>query len=285
MYKGKPYGVNSGSLTSWACVWYNKNLVKKAKLKDPADLLSSKTWTWDKWVEYSTAISKLSTQSGKVYGTNVPHPLAFITSNGGKAVKSINNKDVWSLDAPEAIDSLKFLKNVASSNYTGGTPEDFANGNLGFLYAFSWETGFSDNMADKWGLLPYPIGPNTKDFTAYNEELQLMTLPKSGKHPKEAARIWTELSKPYPGVDIAREAYSNTLSDDKDIETALMMQTKFSLDRYWGYQEIQNLIYAQDNSALNNAISDKATRPVEERVKDITPAAQAAIDKLWAKYK
>lgn len=284
IYKGRPYGVNSEPPVSWACVWYNKTLVKEAKLKDPAGLISSGTWTWDKWVDYSKAISKLGTKDVRIYGTNIPYPLAFVASNGGRAVKSINNRDVWALNAPEAIDSLKFLRNVANSDYAGGTPDNFAGGRSGFLFAFSWEADFINRLTDKWGLLPYPIGPSAGDFTAYSDELQLMTLPKAGKHPKEAARIWTELSRPYTGVDMDRAAYSKTLGTDKDIKTALMLQTKLSLDRYRGYKDIQNLIFADGNS-IGDIVADKTARPIEEWVNEISPAAEDAISRIWTKYK
>lgn len=286
MYKGKPYGVNSEPPTSWACVWYNKTLMEKAGLKDPYEMVYSLTWTWEKWIEYSGAVSALSTDDQKVYGTNIPHYLAFIASNGGRAVRRVNDRDAWTLDSPEAIDAVRFLKNIMKNDFVGGDARDFAEGRLGFYFSFNWANDFKEKMTDEWGMLPYPIGPNIDDYTAYTEEVQLMCLPKEAPYPKETAIIWTELSRPYPDYDYARSIYGKYFKTIRDVETALMLQNKLSLDRYWGYDKIRfDIISSNNGRSLADAIEGTYGRMYEEWLEEVTPMANSILEEIWSKYK
>ncbi len=289
MFKGHPMGVNHQQMTSYYRLFYNRSMMQRLGLADPQTLVASKQWTWAKFEEYLSKIAQDTDNDGKldIYGVSGFPWVAVVASNGGKVVSDVNGKDVWTLNKPEAVEALKWYSKLQSQGYIGGGQADFVAGKSGFYTDYG--TGFKANMKDKWGVLPFPIGPKAKDYASWWDEVHLMTIPKNSKYPKEVAAIWTDLSRWYSNAPsrekMHRDVLENMYDDPRDVEMDVFLASKFWLDKYFAYNEIMNELWPGGGQDIENVIDGSAGKTIDQWMAEKSGKMQNIIDQLWATFK
>ncbi len=288
MYKGQVMGVNHQQMTSYWRMFYNRSMMQRLGLPDPQTLVASKQWTWQKFEEYLSKIAQDTDNDGKmdIYGVARFSWSAVVASNGGKIVTEINGKDYWTLNRPEAVEALKWWQKLYNAGYIGGAVADFTAGKVGFYVDYG--TGFKTNMKDKWGVLPFPMGPSAKDYASWWDEVHLMCIPANSKYPKEVAAIWTDLSRWYPNAPnrekMHRDVVENMFDDPRDAEMDIFLSSKFWLDKYYSYQDVNREIWPGGGDDIENVLQGTAGKTIEQWLNERSAKCQNLIDQLWASF-
>ena len=172
---GIPYPQYIGNL------YFMPSIIKEFGLVNPQELYEQKTWTWDKFKEYATAMTvKGSTKDEDRYGFVVSDamqfPRAMIISNGGNAIVFDNalNKYVYGLNDSMAQQALQFIKDMLDKGIGYYTVADewaisaqmFKDRRLGFYEAFNKHSfvnaplHLASDLGEPYGWVPYPCGPS-----------------------------------------------------------------------------------------------------------------------------
>jgi ABC-type glycerol-3-phosphate transport system substrate-binding protein len=180
LWAGKKYGLFEGAQTPTGGLWYNKALLKKENIVDPAELVKKNEWTWDKFLEMCKKLTKDTNGDGKTdqwgYYDIYLFVNAIITNGGALIDKSNANKPKFNLDTEPnkraiqwAYDLVKTYKVVPKV----GTTDDmemfglFYNNKVAF-FTYLAEYGplcVNKGMnADDLGYTFFPKGPDAKDY-------------------------------------------------------------------------------------------------------------------------
>ena len=139
-------------------VYVNRDILKEAGLPYPSE------WDWDEFSRYASAMT-----SGDVHGVGLEPTLIrlapFVWSLGGEIVDDLEDPRSLTLDEPEAIEALTYLKDVATAS--GPSLEDitaqdletrFAAGKLGMFLSSRRETPVFREIQDlNWDVAPLPV--------------------------------------------------------------------------------------------------------------------------------
>ncbi|MCL2084411.1 MAG: extracellular solute-binding protein [Oscillospiraceae bacterium] len=159
---------------------FNMNLIREANLENPQDLWDRGEWTWDKWREYLSALTKDTTGDGAIdvygwsgYWTNLLENLLF---SNGTTVASGPNETLSSTASIEVLDLIYTIYNVERT----ARPWDqsnweinnnlYADGRSGFWIGADWifqEQGGAD-LPFEIGVVPWPVGPHGGKDTNYH---------------------------------------------------------------------------------------------------------------------
>ncbi|WP_270888519.1 extracellular solute-binding protein [Pedococcus sp. 5OH_020] len=192
-YQGKMYGMPD--LSSARAMFYNKTLFQKAGISAPP-----KTWA-----EFQADATKIAGLGNGAIGYGLP--LGPEESQGEFSIWMFNNggdwkKDgKWTINSPENVETLTFLKSLATKKLTQNNPgktnrqdafDLFASGKVGMVVGFSPLAGKLD--ADKkvqYGVAPMPTKadggtPQTFGVTDY-----LMAFKKKGN--QDAVKAFYDL--------------------------------------------------------------------------------------------
>ncbi len=190
MWAGKKYGLFEGAQTPTGGLWYNKALLKKENIVDPAELVKKNEWTWDKFLEMCKKLTKDTNGDGKTdqwgYYDTYLFENAIITNGGTLIDKSNPNKPKFNLDTEPnkraiqwAYDLVKTYKVVPKV----GTTDDmemfglFYNNKVAF-FTYLAEYGplcVNKGMnADDLGYTFFPKGPDAKDYYLHAPTLNIV---------------------------------------------------------------------------------------------------------------
>lgn len=139
-------------------VYLNRDILKEAGLPYPSE------WDWNEFSRYASAMT-----SGDVHGVGLEPTLIrlapFVWSLGGEIVDDLEDPRSLTLDTPEAIEALTYLKDVATAS--GPSLEDitaqdletrFAAGKLGMFLSSRRETPvFREIQELNWDVAPLPV--------------------------------------------------------------------------------------------------------------------------------
>lgn len=165
------YAIADSTAPLWnsSALFYNKAAFEDAGLTDPYELFVKGEWKWDIFTDYC---HKLTYDSGTGaidhWGLTTWFPVEpFVASNGGDAVKVVDGKPTYSLNAPEVVFALNYAaeKMPAGPSLADVGPDYyFASGQAAMYYEGYWYA--SDARAllgENLGIVPFPLGP---DFDA-----------------------------------------------------------------------------------------------------------------------
>ncbi|WP_052344905.1 extracellular solute-binding protein [Thermocrispum municipale] len=158
-YEGDQYGLPF--IASARLLFYNKDLFDKAGVKEPPK-------TWD---ELKEAAKKISDLPGDYIGYGLPlgpeeaqgEFQIWMNSNGGHWV---DDKGNWTIDSPENLETLQFLKSMVDEGLTQPNPaktdradviEAFAAGKIGMIRGLPQT---HNNIADQGNKFKYDVAPN-----------------------------------------------------------------------------------------------------------------------------
>lgn len=261
-------------------VYYNKSLLEREGLGDPAELVGSMQWTWEKFKELAIGATKDKNGDGlnDLWGlvttdwiaNNMEKPFIW-TNNGRVATQGADGKYQFAMGEPEVQETLSYLNDllyvnkVLKPNQQGSDPnqnvQDFVEGKVAFMINPSYAPeAWLTNMEDDFGVLPLPMGPKADDYVALGNELKLWVMTTTNANADKAAIIFDAISEPLRGsLEADQDAYYdefrlNILRDDASLDVFKMMSSKTIADATWGMAGgdiIANAIYsvARDNSA------------------------------------
>ena len=171
---GVPYPQYIGNL------FFMPSVMAEFELPNPQELYEQKSWTWDKFKEYSTKMTVTGAtpeenRYGFVISNEMKFPRAFILSNGGNAITfdETQNKYIYGLNDPKAQQALQYIKDMLDQGIGYFTKGDdwqksalmFKEKKTGFFEAFNkncFVTGelfLSDGLDEDYAWVPYPNGP------------------------------------------------------------------------------------------------------------------------------
>lgn len=192
-YEGKMYGMPD--LSSARAMFYNKALFKQAGIAEPP-----KTWA-----EFEADAKKVSDLGNGAIGYGLP--LGPEEAQGEFSIWAFNNggdwkKDgKWTVNSPENVETLTFLKSLATKKLTQNNPgktnrqdafDLFASGKVGMVVGFSPLAATLDKDAKvDYGVVPMPTKadggtPQTFGVTDY-----LMAFKKKGN--QDAVKAFYDL--------------------------------------------------------------------------------------------
>lgn len=223
-YDGKQYGLQFYRPPEVRyCIVMNKTLLKANNINPDTiyDAVKNKTWTFEKLKSLAAAC----TDSGKkTYGiVGYPDYMAngFMTANGANLVTRSSGKASFTGSSNAAINAMTYLYNLVNTDkvvftngaqlgtaqtwdavYRGYDPvKEFLKGKTAFLLHESWvlnqqiKAGAQDTNME-YGMVPYPIGPDAKDYTSDSRNNRLFTLIRTNKDYEKSAVIFNALARP-----------------------------------------------------------------------------------------
>lgn len=153
---------------------------------------------------------------------------AFIESNNGKLYKMIDNKPVFTLNEPEAIEALQFVQDLIFSKALPVPPDgsswewpiiEFQSGKYAMIGGEWWQSErYQEGMEDDYGFVVYPMGPRADQYVQVTVQANLIVIPNGVKNPEEVAFIWDEYTDPLPNAD--PDSWKQGIENrSRDIET------------------------------------------------------------------
>jgi len=192
-YKNKLYAL--GHMESTVSLYYNEDLLNKYNIK-PGTL--EDPWTWDDLFEAAKIITEGEsypaldmtynwTGEWKIYAY-----APFMWSNGGQIIGEDGLSAEGIFNSSENAEALAFLKKLVDEGVTSVTPEEsnFQLGKSALCLNGAWTIpDLENNYPDlNWGVMPYPVSPNTKELHVPTGSWQFAATSQS-KHIEEAALL------------------------------------------------------------------------------------------------
>jgi len=200
-WDNKIYGLNDGVQAPEGGLWYNKSMLAKENLEDPAELVKKGEWTWDKFLEMCRRLTKRNGNTVEQWGYYDCYlmPNAII-SNGGTLIDmtnaarptfDINNEPSktalkWAYDLVNTHKVVPALGNVNDQELY----DQFYNLKVAF---FTYAAAFGPLCVQK-GMKPadlgytyFPKGPDAQEYTVLAPTLKpVYVIPPQVKKDKKA---------------------------------------------------------------------------------------------------
>jgi len=194
-YQGKLYGLNT--MSGAVILYYNKSMIKAARLEDPNDLAKRGDWTYDRFRQYAIAMSRRDREGHAIQlGCQLPlfpFTVPAIWSFGGD-VLSADHKHCL-LASPAAIQAYQYFMDLRWKDHCAPTLSEAANGSFAFESGrlgmdFNWMGNAPRyNVKIKsfdWDICPIPSGPHGNTSIVKGNQL---VIARESDHPKEAWRF------------------------------------------------------------------------------------------------
>lgn len=292
-YDGKSYGFVNWGGSGGNMLFFNKDMFEQHGITDIYELVETKQWTWEKFEEVVTKLTQDTDGNGTIdiwgYSThsNIPN-FSWIYSNGGKYARMDGTTTVSTLTEENVIETLQFLNRLSQVNKVVEWPTEhpswdysinqFKQGKAAMINGGWWlSQDLKASMSDKFGVIPYPIGPKMDDYVFSGEELQLYVVPAHIENPEQVLKVIDEYMQPLVPADESREAdiaeAASHVYDAESVETYKMIKDKFvfadhhTLGDYWG------TVHWAINAAIGGekspqALMEEATPAWENSIKE-----------------
>ncbi|MBP5197580.1 MAG: extracellular solute-binding protein [Lachnospiraceae bacterium] len=258
-YEGKVYALAQTSAECRYGIFYNKTLFERYNLPDLYDLYKAGEWNWAKFKEVALAGNQDLDGDGEydVHGFNHRLHLAwnYLASNGADAVKKTDNGVELALETPEAMEALEayadFMQTVPHlGGWLGDWQSqiwDFRDGNSCMCLEEWWiAPEYLDEMEDSWGFVPFPIGPNGKEYVSYGKESSPLMMLNGIENPEEVAQIMDLIYQSFEdeeGWNDAIEAKFEADADDAHaVEVVMDLMNKVSISPILGFTDLDSLV-------------------------------------------
>ena len=180
------------SITTYGSVIYNPTVFKNAGLKTPEQLLYEGNWTWEKFEEYASKLTKKNStdETKSVYGIHFRYPQAwhgtvgmdYIGYENGKWVSNLNNSKLKT-----AISKYKDLndKYGGKGDDATATRQMLISGKIGmYVTCESGAIEFPEQFKDG-SLVAVCMPRYSKDEPYYNSSVvNGYVIPKGAKNPE-----------------------------------------------------------------------------------------------------
>ena len=288
------------------CMYFNKKLVKDLKLENPYDLYKNKKWTWDKMLEMADKATADINGDKKMtwddrWGIAATDPLGafpsmLYSSSGLKMVTTDSSgKFTYGMDNKEAIAVMDKIKDMVLKNKSV-TLETNANMNAwaelfmaGRALFLTYTFDVSDQiykMNDDYGLMPMPMGPYAKDYSAgISGNCGTFIMPIKNPDKVKAGKILNALAE--AGTEEASVMFNmytgRFLRDDESRQIAKDFQTKYAtVDLISFCSQADENIFNGTGKMLQDLVGSESSQ-ASSLVGAYGPKAKTAIEKFWNK--
>lgn len=208
-YEGKVYAMDIKSSMDNSVrfgVFYNRTLFEEYNLEDPAELVDSGEWTWEKFLEIAKMVTTDTDGDGvdDVAAISGEWPMYnLIASNGADIVARTDTAAVVkNLNDPKVIEAMEFGARLNSEITFGGGDADteFRNGNVAMAILEWWHVGnfyTKDGirqMEDNWGFVPFPKGPSADTYHSYGKEISPYVMLATTQNPEDVAIVFNAIT-------------------------------------------------------------------------------------------
>lgn len=278
-------------------IYYNKQLFKKAGIKEDALPTLDKPWTWNEFKvvcqklvdEYKLPAINIQLASKDEMLTYAYTP--FIWSNGGDVVNQAGTKALGYFNDPKSAEALQFIQDLVKKGYTTNTPieKGFETGKYPMLLSGSWTIAdLNENYKDlEYGILPYPVSDKTKKLVSPTGSWQVAMSSKTNE--KEASAIFikyvtnTESSKIMSlgnSVLPIRKSTIELIKNDVSEEMRFLMEQ----NQKSGHARPVVVAYPQVSRAFQQSIQDASyykENPDVQKIVDVhAEEMQQVIDRM-----
>lgn len=293
-YDGNVYGFSMEPLRVGYSVYFNKAIFEKYGIEEPYAMYKNKTWTWDKFFDIAKKLTKTDTNGNTVlWGCN---PLAryqfvelFVASNGGSFVKYVNGEAKSNLTHTGTIKGIeqayqstyidKFCDVYDETNEYNYTALAFQNGQYAmFIGGSDSMDDFKNNMEDKFGIVPIPLGNGQTEYVNLIRERHFKVAASTAdkERMKKLLPILYEYYYPFDNAeDLLLSGFENYTWDEESVEVCMdLVKSQYVPehldfpDPYWDIVVVQGV-----NKALKGEMTATAA------MKAIDDAWQATISK------
>lgn len=174
MFKDQLYGFSVIDVGGWAIFW-NKDFFAREGMPNPYDLIEQGEWTWETLRELGKMATKDTDGDGEIdqwgfYFENLSGGIdqfgAFLSANNAAIGKLRDGEVVFTLDEPEAVEAIEFMRSLIFEDKTLLVTDyfyEFLSGNFAMVFTHPWWFFYAGDpawMEDDAAILPYPAGPN-----------------------------------------------------------------------------------------------------------------------------
>ncbi|OTN89540.1 ABC transporter substrate-binding protein [Enterococcus sp. 7E2_DIV0204] len=278
-------------------IYYNKQLFKKAGIKEDALPTLDKPWTWNEFKvvcqklvdEYKLPAINIQLASKDEMLTYAYTP--FIWSNGGDVVNQAGTKALGYFNDPKSAEALQFIQDLVKKGYTTNTPieKGFETGKYPMLLSGSWTIAdLNENYKDlEYGILPYPVSDKTKKLVSPTGSWQVAMSSKTNEKEASATFIKyvtnTESSKIMSlgnSVLPIRKSTIELIKNDVSEEMRFLMEQ----NQKSGHARPVVVAYPQVSRAFQQSIQDASyykENPDVQKIVDVhAEEMQQVIDRM-----
>jgi len=267
---------------------FNMDMIREANLENPQDLYDRGEWTWDKWREYLTALTRDIDGDGEidVYGwsgfwTNLLSNLLFSNGTG------IATGPQETMSAPATIEVVDLIYTIYNIDRTA-RPWDESNwdinntmyteGKSAFWIGADWIFGYeAAELPFEIGVVPWPRGPQGDDATNKHSLVDgnFYMIPKGIENPRLVYDVlfdWINWYNYDRAIAEDLEWSMNCYMTERNFDYAFMMASKTGLDLR------ESLGLADNFSMVEIMNGEKTAAQYAEEVKQIV---QDALDNYF----
>lgn len=243
-------------------VFFNKRLISEAGMdaQELYDLQENMEWTWDKFEEICAKVQRDTDNDGTIdiYALDMNDSELYnaaVFSNGGEYVGMENGQYTYRLEDEETLAGLEWgVKMVQTYTKTqdenGEAPawdyykDAFINGNIVFCVEQAYAAGAPDSdakwaqMADDYGFLCFPMGPNASDYTnCYTDNVISIPACYDADKAEKIAFAFNVITDPTPGYEdypAWRAGYYAKFRDTESVDLTLNRMVSNGMVTYDG---------------------------------------------------
>lgn len=254
-YNNGQYGFSDPApYVSQAYWFYNKRIFEEMQLGDPYEMVENKEWTWDKVTEIAQKATKrksdgtieqyglgtmmLTDLLGSLCQSNGTNMATF--NDEGKAVLTL--AEAKGMKAFEQMSDWLFKDKVALFNDGSldwdATINDFINGNVAIMCGTNpvLNTAKGTPMADDFGIVPPPMGPDVTNYTMGGSMGQFYFIPKTYEDMADKLLLLIddlyELPEGMTRADTVAESYATHVRDEQSLKYYTDMALNFDTSVY-----------------------------------------------------
>lgn len=294
-YKGKHYSMATLKTPPHNGVFWNKTLFERDNLPDLYELQNNNEWTWDKLREIAIQAKRDTDGDGEIDqwgldGLGVYN--SFIASNNAFVVAIVDDKPVYGLNDPKAIEALQYYQDLKINDEVFFTaPEDsfwdyglnqFAAGKTAMYVGGYWLSYMIDeSMTDDYGFVFFPLGPQADEYTSVLSGFNFPVMSSAVEKPEEVALFWDAFTEPFEDDQPDwLTHYENVARDRGTVETIKKMleEELFTVNMVESFPELYKLTGDMHGQiSLGNMTAQAAVDMISNR-------AQAILDEFIQEY-
>lgn len=219
-FNGNIYGMATGRMEPRTGFFFNKRLLEEAGIDpdEPYNLQATDNWTWDTFKDLARRTTRDTNNDGTpdVYGVasfSNDYYKTVVFSNGGEFIgKDENGKLYNATSDSRVLDALNWALSLKTEGYEMPQPEGsnwdwfvpaFKDGLIAFQCAEQHHVSTWADMADDFGFVLFPKGPEGEMRTVFRENIVVMPAGIDAAKVEDVAFAYDLFTNPTPGYEDA----------------------------------------------------------------------------------
>ncbi len=263
-------GSASFSPSSVTAVYFNRNIFTDNGLELPYASVSAGNWTWDKMLEYMTAVADIDGVTYPCVSVSAHTQLErLIYTSGGRSFISSGAlvTPSVSFDADSGSETMRVLRSLFTDNslYTeNGAAGVFYSGAAMFMIDYLYVMDWIYDSSNTWGLLPLPkLDESTPYYyTRVDGTAPMFAVPLGPVDLTRSACILAAFNAASYGTfveEYVNYRLQNTLRDDMSVEILSMLCGNPLYDFTLVFGDAYSVIYDGTSGVFRSALNGADT--------------------------